>query len=137
MSGASSVRKSSRAKLSCRSAANDASGKPGCILAHAATTASASGKPAQALTMSSTASGSASIRSLPILRSRSCRASAPASKSMLSGRAPARVIRPINMLRLVTITRQPGAPGSNGLTWLVSLALSSTMSIRLPDSNDR
>jgi hypothetical protein len=41
-------------------------------------------------------------------------------------------IRGVSWLRLVTTTKQPGAPGSRGRTWSASRALSSRSSIRRP-----
>ena len=52
-------------------------------------------------------------------------------------RAPFIAISPRRSSRDVTITRQDAVPGSSGRTWSGAEALSSTSSIRRPDSNDR
>src|SRR5262249_15791194 len=82
--------------------------------------------------ISSTASGSAATRSRPRRRASSSRASAGVSRSRVIGWAPSAATRPARWLRLVTSTRQVGAPGSSGRTWAVSRALSNTTSIRRP-----
>ena len=131
-----------RVQVACRasrsSAASAASGKPGLVAARAATIASASGSRAHRSTISSTASGSAATRSAPSRRASSSRASsARRAGPAASGCAPSAATRPGSWLRLVTRTRQPGAPGSSGRTCSASRALSSTTSIRRPASRLR
>ena len=65
--------------------------------------------------MSSTACFSADTLLSPSRRESSCRASARLSRSRATGWAPSLAIRPASSSRLVTMTRQPGEPGSRGL----------------------
>ena len=94
----------------------------------------ASGSRAHAVMRPSTAAGSAATRLGPMRRANSWRASASVSRSTVTGWAPSAATRPVNRLRLVTRTRQVGAPGSIGRTWTVSQALSNTTSTRRPAS---
>jgi hypothetical protein len=86
------------------------------MAARAATSAKASGRWAQRVMISATACGSAATRSALRRRTSSCRASSSVSKSRVIGWAPSAAIRPLSWLRLVTTTKQPGAPGSNART---------------------
>ena len=114
------------------SAAIAASGNPGLAAARAAAMLSASGSRAHRSMISPTASGSPATRASPSRRASRSLASAVVSRSRLTGQAPSAATRPARSLRLVTITRHPGEPGSSGRTWPASRALSSTTSTRLP-----
>ena len=82
--------------------------------------------------MSSTAWVSPSTRFSPMRRASSWRASRTVIRSTVTGRAPSVTIRPDKSSRLVTTTRHPGDPGSSGLTWSASAALSRTTRTRRP-----
>ena len=91
----------------------------------------ASGSPAQATSTSAVASGSAAARSSPTIRENSASASVSSSTFRSTNRVLARSgVR----LRVVTRTAHDELPGSSGLTWAASLALSSRISTRRPVS---
>ena len=99
------------------------------VASRAAQILMASGSPAQASSSSAVASGSAAARSSPTTLVN--RVSASSSSSTL--RSTSRVLARSGIrLRVVTSTAQDAVPGSSGLTWAASRALSSTISIRRP-----
>ena len=97
----------------------------------------AKGRRAQAATISSAARGSAATRSWPSLRASISWASSSPSTSRVMSVAPSAATSPAIWLRLVTTTRQSGEPGSSGRTWAALVALSSTISTRLPSTRLR
>ena len=130
--------KVSRAAVASRSSvASTARGKAGRVPARAAAMARASGSRAQRAMMSATAPGSAATRSAPRRRASRSRASATDSMSSVSRLAPSVATSGVSWLRLVTMARHPGEPGSSGRTCPASRALSSTTSTRLPASRLR
>jgi hypothetical protein len=105
--------------------------QPARVTSRAAQIRMASGRPAQASSSSEVASGSAAARSSPTTLTNSF--SASSSPSTL--RSTSLVLaRSGILLRVVTSTADDAVPGSSGLTWAASRALSSTTSIRSPAS---
>nr|BFE51432.1 hypothetical protein GCM10017745_48590 [Saccharothrix mutabilis subsp. capreolus] len=117
---------SNRVEWSPSSSARTASGIPGWVATRAVTMPSANGNPAQCRNRPSAASGSAASRSAPRCPASRSRASSWLNISNDTGRAPCVVTRLVSLLRLVTSTVQVGLPGSSGVTWPASAALSST-----------
>ena len=107
---------SSRLRASRISAASAASGRPGRATARAATSHRASGRRPHSAISSLTAAGSAIARPAPRFEaSRSCDSASVSTPSVIRC-APSAAARPVSRFLLVTSTRHPGDPGSNGRT---------------------
>ena len=107
----------------------------GCVRTRAAARFSASGSRAHSATSSAASAGSRAMRLAPSRRASRPSASGSVSSPTGTGTAPSSAIRPVSWLRLVTRTRHSVVPDSNGLTWSLSRALSSRISIRFPASD--